>query len=69
MSTDGARPQPTAQAAPAVPQAATPDPETPPKPGVPTMNLLETDVRAIMGSGGQHEGAVRFETKEGDSEA
>lgn len=45
--------------APPVPVAAAPAPEAPPQPGVPTMNLLETDTRAITGGGG------RVETKEG----
>jgi hypothetical protein len=38
-------------AAPPVPQAPAPPPEEPPEPGIPTMNLLETDIRAIVGSG------------------
>ncbi len=43
-------PQPTT--APPAPTAATPDPPSQPQPGVPTMNLLETDVRSHTAGAG-----------------
>jgi hypothetical protein len=36
--------------APPVPQAPAPPPDDPPQPGVPTMNLLDTDTRAFTGA-------------------
>ncbi len=39
---------------PQVPTAATPDPPAQPQPGVPTMHLLETDIRALTRKPGDY---------------
>jgi hypothetical protein len=46
-------------AAPSVPQAPSPPPAEPPEPGVPTMNLLHTEIRALTGSELEHKVIVR----------
>ena len=60
MSTDE-----TQQPAPPVPVAAAPPPDAPPQPGVPTMNLLETDTKAITGGAGPREGRAMIEIEQG----
>lgn len=53
MPSEQTNPQPaTPQPTPQVPTAATPDPPSQPQPGVPTMHLLETDIRALTASAG-----------------
>jgi hypothetical protein len=50
MSSEPTNAQPATPPPPQVPTAATADPPSQPQPGVPTMHLLETDIRALTAS-------------------